>query len=429
VWERLGFRENLYATPPLPGSAEGSRLLVGRDDEIEELQEHWASYDTHFSIEGANGIGKTSLVAVAAYRDMVQREKAKKPLIIPMGDIFQLTSDSAGFENKVYLALARALLENEDQLAKAGYPEVDLSGLRHWLDEPVNTTRGVSGSVMGFGGGGTYGTSANTSSGFANNGLADLVSTSLKKLFPSRAAGGFVGILDNMELLATSKDARKHLEELRDSVLNIPGVRWVLCGANGIVRSSVGTPRLTGRISEPLRLEPLRPDDVPEVIRRRMDEYKVREDADAPVDPDGFLHLYTVLNNNLRLALKHAEEFTKWYDKNARGSTPEARWNLLEIWLTEQADKYAADAKSLTPRTWRLFDDLIIFGGSCSPSEFAQFDFSSREAMRPFVKSLEEANLVNSIIDEDDSRRRTIEITPNGWLVHYQRSGYLDPTA
>ena len=138
VWDRLGFRENLYATPPLPGNAEGSRLLVGRDAEVEELQDHWSSYDTHASVEGANGVGKTSLVAVAAYRDMVAREAARKPLIIPMDDVFQLTSEAAGFENRVYLALARSLLTHEDRLAKAGYPVSDLNGLRHWMDSPVN---------------------------------------------------------------------------------------------------------------------------------------------------------------------------------------------------------------------------------------------------------------------------------------------------
>ncbi|MBN7434173.1 hypothetical protein ACM0CQ_08520 [Mycobacteroides abscessus subsp. abscessus] len=424
VWERLGFRENLYATPPLPGSEEGSRLLVGRDAEVEELQDHWASYDTHASVEGANGVGKTSLVAVAAYRDMVSREAAKKPLIIPLSEIFQLTSESEGFENKVYLALARALLENEDRLSKSGYSVADLSGLRQWLDSPTNKTRSVSGTVLGFGGGGTYGVSANTSAGFSQNGLIELVNSNLRNIFPSRAAGGFVGVLDNMELLSTSKDARRRLEEMRDGILNIPGVRWVLCGANGIVRSAVGSPRLTGRISEPLRLAPLQHESVPEVIRRRINEYRTRDDADPPVDPDGFRHLYTVLNNNLRIALKHAEEFTKWYVKNAAGSTAGDRAKLLEIWLTEQADSYAADAGALTPRTWKLFDDLIEFGGSCSPSEFDYFEFSSNAAMRPYVKALEEANLVNSAIDEDDSRRRTIEITPNGWLVHYKRSGY-----
>ena len=155
----------------------------------------------------------------------------------------------------------------------------------------------------------------------------------------------------------------------------------------------------------------------------------MRDDADPPVDPDGFRHLYDVLNNNLRIALKHAEEFTKWYVKNAAGSGATDRAKYLEIWLTDQADRYSEDAGSLTPRTWKLFDDLIEFGGSCSPSEFEFFEFSSNAAMRPYVKTLEEANLVNSAIDEDDSRRRTIEITPNGWLVHYKRSGYKGRTA
>lgn len=453
VWERLGFRENLYSTPPLPGTEEGSRLLVGRDAEVEELQDHWASYDTHASIEGSNGVGKTSLVSVAAYRDMVAREKARKPLIIPLGEIFQLTSDSKGFETKVYLALARALLDNQKRLSSAGYPIAGLKGLRQWLDSPTNTTKATSGSAFGFGGGGTYGVASSTSVGFAEGGLIEMINTNLSTLFPSRGAGGFVGILDNMELLSTSKEARKRIEEMRDGVLSIPGVRWVLCGANGIVRSAVGSPRLTGRIADPIRLQPLQHADIPEVIQRRITQYSMDKDlTDPPVDPTGFLHLYTVFNNNLRIALKHAGEFTKWFDKNnlsdnernkatleqafvrgrkeyakVLGERSAARHRYLEIWLTEQADEYAKDAGALTERTWRVFDELIILGGSCSPSEFEPFGFASREAMRPYVKSLEDANLVNSAIDEDDSRRRTIEITPNGWLVHYKRSGYQLP--
>ncbi|PHV65097.1 ATP-binding protein [Williamsia muralis] len=275
VWERLGFRENLYATPPLPGNEEGSRLLVGRDAEVEELQDHWASYDTHASIEGASGVGKTSLVAVAAYRDMVQRERLRKPLIIPMNDIFQLTSDAGSFDQKVYLSLARALLDNEQRLGKAGYPISNLNPLRQWLDSPVNTTRGGTGSAFGFGGGGTYGTASSTSPGFTDGGLIELINSNLRSIFPTRSAGGFVGVLDNMELLSTSKEARRRLEEMRDGVLSIPGVRWVLCGANGIVRTAVGSPRLTGRVADPLRLAPLHRDDVPEVIQRRIGEYSV----------------------------------------------------------------------------------------------------------------------------------------------------------
>lgn len=44
--------------------------------------------------------------------------------------------------------------------------------------------------------------------------------------------------------------------------------------------------------------------------------------------------------------------------------------------------------------------------------------------MRPYVKQLEDANLVHRTVDESDQRRRTIVVTANGWLVHYKRSGY-----
>jgi DNA-binding MarR family transcriptional regulator len=42
------------------------------------------------------------------------------------------------------------------------------------------------------------------------------------------------------------------------------------------------------------------------------------------------------------------------------------------------------------------------------------------------VLKLEEANLIQSLRDEDDNRRKTILVTPYGWMVHYARSRGLD---
>jgi DNA-binding MarR family transcriptional regulator len=44
--------------------------------------------------------------------------------------------------------------------------------------------------------------------------------------------------------------------------------------------------------------------------------------------------------------------------------------------------------------------------------------------MRPHIKRLEEANLVDSVIDDEDSRRKTITATSLGWLINYARNGY-----
>jgi DNA-binding MarR family transcriptional regulator len=81
----------------------------------------------------------------------------------------------------------------------------------------------------------------------------------------------------------------------------------------------------------------------------------------------------------------------------------------------------------MTPRGWEVFDELVVRGGSCSPSDYEEFDFESPQAMQPHLRRLQAANLVVSNIDESDRRRKTIVITPKGWLVQYKRSGYQAP--
>src|SRR5664280_600949 len=67
LWNDLGFSSNPYGADPLPASEEGVQLLVGRDRELRHLISQLRSTDTHPTIEGDNGVGKTSLVFVAAF--------------------------------------------------------------------------------------------------------------------------------------------------------------------------------------------------------------------------------------------------------------------------------------------------------------------------------------------------------------------------
>ena len=48
-------------------------------------------------------------------------------------------------------------------------------------------------------------------------------------------------------------------------------------------------------------------------------------------------------------------------------------------------------------------------------------------ALRPQIKSLEDGQLVQSSKDDNDKRRKTIVVTPRGWLVNYKRTGYEKP--
>lgn len=420
VWAEFGFASNPYTTSQLSPTAEGADLLVGREKEVKRLHRHWASMDTHASVEGSNGVGKTSLVSVAAYRAMRESMSQTGNVIIPITDVFQLSSDLDTFEYQVHLAIANTIIQHETTLRNCGHSVPNINEIRTWLNAP--SVKG--GGLTGGGFGATRTVNVNTSSGFKDSGFREHVRYWLSEIFPSSSSGSFVGIIDNLELAETSREARRRLEALRDTVLSIPGVRWVLCGANGIVHSSVGSQRLIGRIAEPIRVAPIDDDDVKLVVQKRIERFRKSEGAIAPVDPDGFDHLYKVAGRNLRNSFKHAQDFSMWLaDEEAAGDAVSNRQHL-EVWLALQAEKYQSDISSVKPRAWALFDALVARGGTCTPGDHNAFGFNSPEAMRNPVKLLEDANLVHSIIDESDQRRRTTEVTSNGWLVSYKRSGF-----
>ena len=67
IYQEWGFRGSPFQTTALPPSKLGKRLLVGRNDEIELLLKKIYNPPKIVTIEGMNGIGKTSLANVAAF--------------------------------------------------------------------------------------------------------------------------------------------------------------------------------------------------------------------------------------------------------------------------------------------------------------------------------------------------------------------------
>ena len=94
----------------------------------------------------------------------------------------------------------------------------------------------------------------NTSEGFTRGGLPAAIRQILADAY-SGGSGGVICILDNLELAGRVGDATKMLDILRDRVLGVPGIRWVLCGSRGIV-SRARTQRLSGEFMPPTRTRP-----------------------------------------------------------------------------------------------------------------------------------------------------------------------------
>jgi hypothetical protein len=428
MWDHLGFSESPYAATALPPSAQGERLLVGREEQLQRLLMALTYSTRHPTVEGDNGVGKTSLVAIAGYRAKQARVTGQRSqFFLPLDRTFQLSPEDTtdDFRRKVFFEVARAFITEHDSLKAARLAVPDVKEIDGWLHSPIFHTTGGGVSVLGSGLTGQRASGPNTSAGFNEAGFLATVDRWLRDCFPSSLAGGFICVIDNLELLETSQAARAHLERLRDSLLNQKGLRWVLCGAKGIVRSAASSARLEGLLADPINLVPISDDAVADVVDRRIEVFSNRAGAYAPVEPSGFRYLYEVLHKNLRNALRYAEEFSMEVAISAnRMKTPEAKYAALESWLRSEADKHHADTHGVRGRAWEVFDGLVVLDGECSPGDYDLFGFNNAPSMRPHVQALEEANLVGRVIDETDNRRKTISLTPRGWLVQYKRDNY-----
>ena len=269
---RWGFRSSPFEQSSLPPSELGSQLLVGRDAELHKIQDRLRGTHKAAVIEGLNGIGKTSIVNVAAfglYKSHVNGEGT--PLYIPCRKIFQLRSDKStqDFIDEVMLEVAQTLVERQNDLLKSSERPITKE-LDRWLNNPELKTYqgGLQAVVAGisFGSQGAQ----NTGQGFERSGLPKLVSDALSKIFPEENDGGVICCIDNLELLQTYAEAKRRIEELRDDLLQIRGLRWVLCGALGITYAFATSARLDGYLHRPIALPEIAPSHSDEILASRM---------------------------------------------------------------------------------------------------------------------------------------------------------------
>jgi hypothetical protein len=311
IYEQFGFSDNPFTTRPLQPDAVGGKLLVGRERELSALTRRLITPPKCVTLEGANGIGKTSLVNVAVHRLYHAFSVGTgTDLVIPCGRTFQLDSIKAAsdLEQEVLHEIAQTLLRHTKALNATQKLPSD-HALSAWLNSPqlASWQGGVQVAIAGFSLGKTQET--NTSAGFQRSGFRQLVEEWLGAVFPGGRGGGIVCVLDNLELLETSTRAKQMLEALRDTVLTMSGLRWVLCGSAGIVKSIASSPRLQGVLHEPLELAGIEDKFAPEVLTSRLKAFESSTDPYMPLTSDDFELLYQTFHSNLRNTLSHSDDY------------------------------------------------------------------------------------------------------------------------
>ncbi|PIA80364.1 hypothetical protein BFR04_17030 [Gaetbulibacter sp. 4G1] len=397
-YEDWGYVSNPFITSPLTAGEKGSELLIGREKEKRKLVNRLKSDSGIVTIEGANGIGKTSIVNVASYELFEDSLKQKsKKIFIPCKDHFQLSAncDVNEFIDSIYFSIAQTILD------KSEYFKTHLrlsASLETWLNAPEIET--IQAQVAGFGFG--HNSSLNTSEGYSKSGFKKEIKDCLKSLFPSKDFGFMICMIDNLELLKSSDKAKEVLEVLRDELFTIKGVKWIFSGSHGIIRSLVSSSRLSGFLLKPIVLDEVKSIYVPKLLTSRINSFKSHIDdiPYAPFTDEDFVSLYSNLDGNLR------EVFTKIssycldvYESDREPDFPAQKNKRFEKWLSEERYQTIASVRDVADsRSLKLLKLIIKRDGNITKSKLKKLDFENIKAVLESIDQLESAGLVSKMV-------------------------------
>jgi hypothetical protein len=450
-----GLSENPFVVHALRPDAKGRRLLVGRDEDLKQVARCLHKHGKITCLDGHVGVGKTSLVNVAAYLCYDAFIKGSTPqLLVPVAEPFQLKKDEDvnAFCADVFRRVAQTLLKYRIDLQGLDQLPREAGHLDAWLNSPivehVTGALGIGGS-FGFPGvasanatvaGGTN-RQLNTSAAFGEQGFEQLIRTWLEQIFSVKGNGGVICVIDNLELLESGVQARRTLEVLRDRLFGVIGLRWVFCGANGVIHSLAGSERLASFLNTPvIDVDHVKTSALEPLFHARFKEFAMVDEADAwarlPLKLSDLQALYPIVNFNLRDLLALADEYCEdIHGKDIILIKEDHKAKRFAKWLERiTVTRYQALKSRLPSDAWVILDLVMSddFRGTFGIGDYESLNQNSRVgiAKSTFEKRLRDLvknGLVSKSIDDevhhktDGFTREVFNVTAKGSLVHYAR--------
>lgn len=416
----LGFRRDPFDTMPLEASASGKALLVDREREIKRLKNNLYETSLAPTLEGANGIGKTSLINVALYEISTEHKEASGPAFILCPFRFQVTPETKvdDFLDDMYREVAIALISQKQSAPiPPGYTRENISDLlEDFISNPM--IKSLSVGIAQLGGGGVT-NAPNTSQAFERNGFRSLVRGYLRKIFRDSEAGAVICVLDNLEILGTSENAKRVFETLRDSIFNIPGIRWVCSGAQGVIRGLWRSGRMNGYFCKPILVGEIQQENAHFLYEKRVDAYKVNDNASLPITISQFQSLFDIFRGNTRFTLTDASVFCNWcfeqYD--AIDEIPD---DAFDRWLGDELNNMYGDVYPYLSKSEKAFFEKALQWELIVSSEFLDFGLSSeRELIEAAEKFVRLDLLYLNKEDKGTSSSEVYEISPAAYKFQY----------
>jgi hypothetical protein len=424
-YRNLGFKSDPFDTKALQRGELGEALLVNREKEIAQLIRRVQESDKIPTLEGANGIGKTSIINIALHR-LLQESKAEdaKPMFLPCRCSFQIGKgkDLEDFMDEVYLQIALTLIENATSLRPPpGYTKAPIeASIQAYIQSPI--IRSYTASILGHGGG--VNNAPNTGKGWERVGFRAAIEGWLKVLFPTHETGAVVCVIDNLEILQSSEEAKSTIEALRDTAFSVPGVKWILCGAAGVVRGVALSPRMVGCLHRPINVGELSEESSGDFYDKRKAIYRTKADAQLPITRDEFMILFDIFNGNARFTLDEAGAFCTWVFDEV-DDLQNIPHDAFERWLNDELEKNYDEIF-----VFFLDKEKEAFKKACQleiflASDAGELGMDDTQEFKSLIDKFIKHGLVTPSLDQDDSERAVYEISPKSLKLQY----FLDSQA
>jgi hypothetical protein len=421
AYSEWGFSDNPFKTSALEANATGSHLLVGREEQVDLIVSRLDYPDKIVVIDGRQGIGKTSLVNIASFRKSIASSGGRR--FLPAMSIIQLDAHESmsKFSSRVLRIVGATVLgfveQNPNLKDQFGSDFPRLKSILQGTGPSANYSLNLGPLTV------QSSQSTGTSAEFTDAEYEQVLRGVLQSGWRTEDSGGVVCLLDNLELADTSENARRLLDQLRDSLFAFPRLRWIVSGSLGVVNGLRMSNRFSGKLHETIEVGPI--SGTPErILNSRVDSFKAAASTYLPISEASFASLFHAVRGNTRVLLSNAGDYCIWcHESHRKPLNDAAKAALFDEWRSRRSEQTLASIRqSIGDAAWRVFDKAVELGGSFSPSEFAVFGYQTMPSLRVQVKALENARLVTvSKADNTDARRRTVSLTEQAWFVAINR--------
>jgi hypothetical protein len=292
-WESMGFKDEPFKTQPI--TAYTLELYTGNEDKIKNIQFALQSNNIVMVIEGARGVGTTSMGNFIRFR---AHEECK---------YFTLTSEiriepTWNSDTLMAAVLANVVSTLEIQYSNKIKNKSKFKKAKAMVQQVTETYRSFGATAFGFGA--NYGKSSNATQPMAMptqvlaQHLVDLVDVVYKLGFKY----GILIQLNNLDVgVVQNEDHLKTLLNVMRDYLQMNGTSWLLVGDQSLRRFiAQNVDRVDDIIAYETDVTPLSEEDYLAMIKKRVEYFRVNPKITLPVDEEVLLYLYQITKGRLR---------------------------------------------------------------------------------------------------------------------------------